>query len=240
MRGKRGSHVGVMLSFVIFVTFLVLLYVVIRPAIITGEDKRITLEYLETEITENLSMVFMSTSVEINNTENPSQYCVVLKNLFLSLNITSPNIIVKNETGSTQSAYEDIFDLVIDRTARTNRYFKIHHSMSFNRLNTTTETCRDIDEGEYIIGSVQTGTYIFEKNVYDFINYYQSNYEALKSQLKVPPRNEFGFGFHQSNGTEINVEQETTSANVYAEEIPIQYVNDRADIQSGFINIKIW
>ncbi|HJX50915.1 MAG TPA: hypothetical protein VJ438_05640, partial [Candidatus Nanoarchaeia archaeon] len=93
---------------------------------------------------------------------------------------------------------------------------------------------------DYSIGSVKIDKYIFEKNMYEFIDYYKNNYEDIKTQLKIPTENEFGIGFIQRNGTKIEVGQETAPKNVYADEIPIQYVNNNSDIVTGFMNIKIW
>ncbi len=61
---KRGSHVGMMISFVIFITFLVFLYSILQPVIKTRQDKELVLDSLKTEL---LNMLNETTSVtEIN------------------------------------------------------------------------------------------------------------------------------------------------------------------------------
>ena len=55
--------------------------------------------------------------------------------------------------------------------------------------------------------------------MYEFIDYYKNNYEDIKTQLKIPTENEFGFAFIQRNGTKIEVGQETAPKNIYADEI---------------------
>jgi hypothetical protein len=238
MGNKKGSHVGMILSFVIFITFIVFLYTVIQPMLNTGEDKKATLEYLEIRIIQNVSLNLTTASVEFNNTWN-TQNCVRLKN-FLILSEIPPYILVKNETQSVQDAYMDFGDLLINRKSRENHFFKIYSSPDFKLLGNITLSCRQINDADYTIGSIKTGKYIFEKKLFYLMDYYKSNYETLRTELKIPPGNEFGFGFVETNGTKIEVEQETKSANVYVKEIPIQYVDNQANIQSGFINIKVW
>ena len=52
---KRGSHVGVILSFAIFITFMVFLYFIIEPAIRIQGDKQNILDNLERELLEKFS-----------------------------------------------------------------------------------------------------------------------------------------------------------------------------------------
>ncbi len=239
-KNRRGSHVGMILSFVIFITFVVFLYVVVNPAVNTGEDKRTTLDYIDSQISKNVSAVLMTTSVEINSSSNPLEECIALKSFLFYANISAPNIIVKNEEETVQETYDRMFDLIIVREDSNNRFFKIYQSIKFDRLDENLTTCSEIEEAGYKIGTIQTSTYIFEKELYQLVGYYGTNYEALKTALKIPPGNEFGLGFTQSNGTRIEVGTAPSSANVYAEEIPVQYVDSQTNIQSGFINIRVW
>ena len=49
---KKGTHVEVIISFVIFITFVVFLFVASKPAIIKQEDKTNLLDNLEYKILE--------------------------------------------------------------------------------------------------------------------------------------------------------------------------------------------
>ena len=66
MKNKRGSHVGIVLSFVIFVTFLAFLYTIIEPTIKIQQDKESLLNYLKIELMETFSADLTSTSITIN------------------------------------------------------------------------------------------------------------------------------------------------------------------------------
>lgn len=231
------------MSFAIFITFIVFLYTVIKPAVNSGANEKSTLDYLKTKIIENVSSNFTSAGVQINSSVNLPHNCVTLQNFLVFLDILPPyQIIIKNETENIQPAYviaEDSGDLEINRINRNNLFFKAYSSSEFNGLPINTSlSCSDTDE--YSVSSVTTDSYVFEEDVYSFINYYNTNYDQLKTDLKVPAANEFGLDFTQANGTKISVGSSSSSGSVYAEEIPIQYIDDNANILSGFINIRVW
>jgi hypothetical protein len=246
MRGivnKTGSHVGMIISFVIFITFIVFLYSIVKPAITTGEDKKTILSALETQILENISTNFTSASVQINRLSSPTtSNCVELVNFLSFSEFYTPNIIIQNEANVIENSYSDygsaLSDVMINRKSKSSLFFKVYYSKEFSQLGSTTTSC--IPVTDYNIGSVTTDNYVFGKEVTKLMGYYNTTYENLKSYLQLPPGNEFGFGFIKSDGTEVDVGESPKSASVYAEDIPVQYVDSNANILSGFINIKVW
>ena len=239
---KKGSHVGVILSFVIFITFIVFLYTVVRPIVTLGENKQTTLEYIEDKIMKNTSAELTTVSIQIDNSKNPSgQSCIKLEDFFI-LSGASFNIKVKNETNSLQEAYASPPHLMIVRKVGANTFFKAYSSPEFEKIeNKTISPCFSMAYNTYYtFGSITTTKYVFEKEIYKLIEYYKTDYEKLKNELNIPPGNEFGFVFVQSNGTKIEVGNASKSVSVYAGEVPVQYVDDIANIHSGFINVRVW
>lgn len=240
MINKKGSHVGMIISFVIFITFIVFIYVIISPAIKTEEDKKGIITYLEKSILNNVSTNFLSASIVIN--EKINQECIQLEGIFAVLNIPPPyQIIVKNEEGALEDRYIidiGVADLKIDRMDKEETKFKIYYSPEFEKLSNGDIKCELTKE--YSIGSVNTGKYVFNDNIDEFKINYEKDYEKLKEELKIPPGTEFGFDFIESDGTKIEIGKPIKSVNVYAEELPIQYLDNQANIHSGFINIKVW
>ncbi|MCK9596064.1 hypothetical protein M0R19_02690 [Candidatus Pacearchaeota archaeon] len=240
-KNRRGSHVGMILSFVIFITFIVFLYVVLRPSVTTSEDKKATLTYIERQILENVSANFTSTSVSID--KNIPESCVSILNLLLIPELSPPGIKVKNKDGIIQ---QEIYvqtnspNLLIDRSPVSD-FFYVYSSPEWEFIEENSrDDCKAVGDDKYQIGVVKEAEYPFEENLIEFMNYYKTNYEDLKKALKTPPGAEFGFGFIQSNQSEISVGTPAKTANVYAEVLPIQYIDDSANIQSGFINIRVW
>ncbi len=264
LKNKKGSHVGMILSFVIFITFVVFLYVYLNPSIETPESKRSLLNEIGLAIMENMSSSFSIISVSIF--DNPTTNCILLSDfLFASgiafeefgntdeVGLTPAKLIIKNEDYQIQESYSKLqskdLSIAINRINNEDNFFKIYHSREFDELSENEiSSCSSIPfesnislRKGYVIGSVNTGKYIFEKNLYDIIERYNNDYEKLKSELKISPGNEFGFEFILDDGTKlIAMEDAPSSGNIYAEEIPVQYVDEDANILSGFINVKVW
>ena len=58
-KNRKGSHVGVVVSFVVFVTFLVFLYLIIQPATIRERDKQYILDYLKLNLVSNSTIALI-------------------------------------------------------------------------------------------------------------------------------------------------------------------------------------
>ncbi len=252
MRGKnkRGSHVGMIISFVVFITFIVFLYSILKPAVTSAEDKRTVLNYIEGKIEENLSAEFMEISVKIidNPEVSPGVYykCVRFEQFFTLIGTPPCCTIAKNETGNRQETYYDskwFSEMEMNRVNETNLFFKIYYSPEFDELGPPDGLyCKEVkwDNKAYEISSIDSDEYIFEENIYDLMNYYNNHYEELKTELSIPSGIEFEFGFIQSNGTRMHVGNAPKTTNVYATETPIQYVDNNANLLSGYISVKVW
>lgn len=251
-KNKNGSHVGMILSFVIFITFLVFLYSIIKPTINTGKDKQTILQNIETKIIQNTSANFTVTSVKINENSIQDKICIQFVTLltFEVSEIPFP-IIVKNEYGTIENSYIvdlTLPDLIIDRDTKNELFFKVYSSTELNGGLPTkpsglqcTKKKNDEGSGGYTIGSIILDRYIFESNINSLKTAYETDYEKMKEDLNIPPGTEFEFIFTKSDGTAITPTGERLKpANVYAEENPVQYVDANANIQSGFIKITVW
>lgn len=242
-KNRKGAHVGIILSFVIFITFVVFLYTVVRPGISTGANKATTLEYIKLKIIANVSANFTSTSVKINEEDNPNKDCVTLENFLLPPQLNPVNIKIKNEGGGMEDAYynaDDFWNLRIDREDSESTFFKVYHSPKFPLLTDGTSDCDLLTEEEYQRGLIKVDRYIFEDDLENLISYYNSSYEQLKEEFKISPADEFAFGFIKSDGTSISAGESPQTTNIYADEIPIEYIDENINIQSGFLNIKVW
>jgi len=70
---KRGSHVGVMISFSMFVAMMIFIFIVSWPALKPEENKENTLNHLEEEIIEETSATLIGATIMVNATDN---FCI--------------------------------------------------------------------------------------------------------------------------------------------------------------------
>jgi hypothetical protein len=239
MKNKRGSHVGIVLSFVIFITFLIFLYAISEPAINAQKGKETLLNHLKIELMKKFSTNLTSVSLAIDK-EYP-QPCIDLQLIIPELNI-APVVIVHDKSGKIFPNRIVGENLEIDRGDNEEYFFKIHYSEELEEVIEWTfeGQCRSYSQGQYTIGLVRKEEYIFDTKVIDLINRYKNDYEGLKNELKIPLGNEFGFGLIYSDETKIETKEQNKSTDIYVEEIPVQYVNAVANISLGFINIQVW
>ena len=234
---KRGSHVGVVLSFIIFISFLLFLYpLLIKPVVEANKENQYLLDGLKTKLTEEVSAELTISSVEVDTSTNKN--CIELRN-FISATEINSNIIVKNQDGKVQQGSVSGNSLRINRENDNDVFFKVSYSEEFKEVNDQISNCKTIQENNYEIGLVRTEKYVFETKIINLTKEYEINYESLKTILGLPSGNEFDFSFIYNNKTSIGIKKEV-STSIYAKEIPVQYVNKKGDILLGNINIRIW
>jgi len=241
-KNRRGSHIGMILSFVIFITFIVFLYSVVKPAINTGEDKKSILSSLEMEVIKNVSLNLTTASVQVN--VNSGKNCIQLSNFLGFSEMYTPGIIAQDEQNNVETGYSNYnqggSDVMIIAGNKNKPFFKIYHSTNFSFLPPVPSGTSCTSVTDYSIGSISTNKYAFENKIKYIMDYYKNNYDSLRTGLKITPGNDFGLGFTDSTGVKTEVGTAPEKASVFADEIPIQYVDKNANVLSGFINLKVW
>jgi len=237
-KNKCGSHVGVVISFAIFVTFIIIIYTLASPNFRISSSEQFSVEYLETKLLENLSSEVLIITIDIENVIGTN--CIEISNLLSDFDINR-KIIVKNKEGIlTPSVFTGSDSLQINRLDSGDDFFKIYASESFDELSEGSESCQSISEGsDFNFGSIKTENYFFESNFFDLMNSY-SDYEVLKSDLNVPENSEFGFGLIYNNLSSVQIALKNVSKDIYIKEVPIQYIDSGGEISSGFLKIMVW
>lgn len=244
---KRGSHVGVVISFVIFITFLVFLYLILQPAVNGAKSNSPISNLLKSKLIERMSTNLTTITLKINTEMNPQKECVMFKGFRIEAGLPDDfRLIVKNEFEEISSAYKrDFVDLIIDRKNTGETFFKVYHSSEFeiiDDLPPPPERCYNfLMKGEgYNFGLTRTKKYAFESLIFNETNNYKNNYENLKAELGIPEANEFWFGFELSNSTLIGGNETDVSTDVYSQKFSVQYVDGNASVNYGHLIIKIW
>jgi len=239
---KKGSHVGVVLSFVVFITFLIFLYSTLEPAIKTDRDKQFVLDYLEKEFIKNFSNDLTLVTISLNETYNPQSNCINISHVN---GVSGMNLIVKNEQNAPVKSnnQNNSIEIDINETGEQKKFFKIYYSEEYFSLypKTNYNSCDNSLEGSnYSIGLFKTDNYIFESKILKFLDIYNYDYEKLRNELNIPLGSDFGFNFKNKNGIIIGTGEKNLSASIYVNEISIQYIDNEANIGSGSITIKAW
>jgi len=225
MKNKRGSHVGIILSFVIFITFVVFVYSILQPGLKVEKEKEAALEYLKTNLLnafkDNLIVVTVSAPAEIS----PPPICIRLN----TNNFVGSKFIAKKQDDSIISAGDKVNPLNLNLDT-----FKVYFSNSINptALGFLGDSCTLLEPNR-----VDINEEIFETKIKDSI----TDQNTFKQRFNLPEGNDFGFSFTDKEGAVINTIDNTPQGiNIYTEEILIKYIDIEANAKYGSIVIRVW
>ncbi len=230
---KNGSHVGFVLSFVVFVTFLIFIYSVLIPTT-KVKDKPLILEKIAENLLKNISSEIITLTISVSPEFEFNSECV---------SISDSELISRLKKGFVVKSNEKILDYqsstVFKIKNENKRFLKIFSSDSFEDKTKFLGSCESIDDN-FEINSVKIENYSFEKKINLLFEFYERDYENLKTSLEIPEDAEFEFDFYDDNGNVIATKNTTALTNIYSKKISVQYINNSVSLVSGEINLRIW
>ncbi len=239
-RDKKGSHVGVMISFVIFVTFLVFLYTLVQPALRVPKDQKVELDNLEMAIISEASSNL--TTMTISLVGSVSSNCITLTGFTGSMGITT-NVVAKDksdELENTSIPSSGSGDIQINRNSNTDNFFKLYYSKDLPENSVESLSCQALSESSgYTLGITKNEEFVFESKMLDMINNYQF-YDTLRNTLKVPANLDFGFGLTYENGTYVGTDNGNITTSIFIKDTSIQYIDSEGNKRTGFVKTEIW
>jgi hypothetical protein len=240
MKSKKGSQVGMVISLLLFITFVIFMYMILNAKLDLGGNKKSSLEQTNFEIINNISEKMITASVYVNGT-SPGN-CIGFTGLKSKTSLGN-NIKVQNASGNVFNIYLLGDNIYVDRGNSGSLFFTFYSSGEFPPASTSVPgdctTSLNQDEG-YILGLSKEETVVFESKVINLLASYLSNYSETKKVLNILPNNEFGFIFTYNNETEIKTPEKNLSINVYSERTPIQYIKADSQKEFGFLDTIIW
>ena len=230
---KTGSHVGFVLSFVVFVTFLIFIYSVLVPTT-KIQDKPLILEKVADNLLKNISSEMITLTISIFPEFEFNSECV---------SISDSELISRLKKGFVVKSNEKILDYqsstVFKIKNENKRFLKIFSSDSFEDKTRYLGSCESIDDN-FEINSVKIENYSFEKKITLLFEFYEDNYAGLKTNLEIPEDVEFEFDFYDDKENVTATKNTTALTNIYSKKISVQYINNSASLVSGEINLRIW
>ena len=226
-KNTKGSHVGIILSFTFFITFLIFTYAVLGPVITREGERDNSLDELENlvnqEIYENIISIRLynsSTIEECISIDKPSN------------NFEIESLIVKNSTG-TEITSSIVSDKIWIESG--NGFSKIYLSNNaFKSTNTSfNPPCTSIS-----YDSLLNQSKITEKKILDLVNKSVSNYSSLQNNFGV--NYEFDILFDYKNGTIIGERRSDVKEDIYARTLNTEYLSLKAEEKIGDVILKIW
>ena len=125
MKSKKGSHIGFVISFIVFITFAIFTYLVVQPAFKANESKKDFLSVLNNEISSEALSNLTSSSIKIDETYNipGGKDCIDIEKY------GDGNVFIKDEDNNRIEAYSSGGRIKINWQEGDPLFLKIFYSM---------------------------------------------------------------------------------------------------------------
>ena len=171
-KSRKASHVGIVLSFIIFVTFLVFLYSILEPSLNVERDKQALLDHLKIDLLKMFEEDLVIVTVEVKKEGN----CLSINRGEFGVE-ENWGLIVKDEFG--------IIDEII---SDGKKILWLYYSKEFEDSSMNGDSCVDTK-----IKTVDENKYIFKTKVDELVLNYTNDLEILRTELEIPEDSGFGF-----------------------------------------------
>jgi len=228
-KNKKGSHVGIILSFTLFITFLIFIFIIIGPPTNLTIEKNELIPILERSILEKISEEIIT--IRIYDKENLTG-CV--QTSIPENDFTNPTFLVF-DSDLEEIASDSVSSQFLLEGGRN--FTKIHFSNGSFSQNQELSIggCTDIGAD-----SITREERITEKLILNLMGEIQTEYDEIKNNLGISIQDEINLLFDYLNGTRLGIDTTKPKSNVYAETIKIDYLNPNAEEKIGEIIIQIW
>jgi hypothetical protein len=230
---KKASHVGVILSIVIFVGFLLFMFIILDPSVRTGKDPSSIINSVKLNFKEQASANL--TTLIITNNSFPSYGCLKIDNSEIGTSGLNPY--VEDIEGNPVYFIESENYLEVDLSGNKKTYVVYYSEEEFSEP--PAGVCNSPENEEYFLNSLKTKQEIFESRILQLIFLAESDYENIRELLAIPIDVEMGFGFSYENGTKIET-HDHSSLDVFVDEEAIDYISKEGEVRPGTLIIKLW
>jgi len=240
---KRGSHVGMILSFVMFVTAILFLYEIMNPLSKSDEEKEKLIEQLKMSLEKPLKINLTTVTLSVENL-NSEKDCISFERDIFKIDSNLENHLVKDISGKIIKSKIEGNKIQIETAETIKIYFMEGIDINILNVDGDCQELKDKDKpNKDFIFTLSKNKVYSESKINEFIENLSSNeefYHKTKESFFLPSNSEFNLIFKYTNNSIIGEEKNITNTNVFVEEYPITYINSSADINSGFLSVFVW
>ncbi|MEK6820603.1 MAG: hypothetical protein AABX71_02725 [Nanoarchaeota archaeon] len=234
-RGKKGaSHIEIVLSFVIFLGFLIFLIAIFKPFdIIRGGETY--LDIAERGIKEKGSVELRFLTLKLD--ENKSlEKCFCFDYGFEDVIVKDKNYEVVNARSKKGKEEKICID-------SAEYFFYIYSYKDFVENNFDSSECISLGEGDYTLGLFRSYDLLSWKKLNSIREEYEANYTDIKSEFGVPASKDFSFSIRKTGEDEVILETEKKpgkGVRVLARSSPVQIAYSNGTLKYAILNIQTW
>lgn len=232
---KSQGHIEMILSFTIFLGFLIVLFIFLNPFI----DKKTTyssLDKTETILLENISAEYEHIALILKNSR-PDTNCFSVANSF---NISSNTLII-DENNKIVGSLNTGSVIYITPNSVSPRLYRIYFSNDFINL-TSQKSCTTLPASTYSFGVMTIEKSVLSENLNILNRTYLEDYNNLKSELSLTK--DFEFIIYNLNQSKVLFDttglHKIKSSDVLARDIPLRIINKSGYKSDILLNLRVW
>ena len=234
IKNKKGAgHVEMIISFVIFLSFIVFILIVFNP--FRKPQTGPSLDIIETKILNYVSTNLTVFSVRINS----SAYGDINSESCFIVNYTMDNnLIIKDEQESIISGKIENTELYFENSGE---FYRVYLSEELQE-NDPGSSCHKINKGNYTIGATRVYNKVSSSKLDGFFQEYNSGengYSQLKQNLSITD----DFNVIITSGGNIIYEArryKPEAIDIIAKDVPIEILDENANLNPVIMNIQVW
>lgn len=237
---KSQVHLEMVISFVIFIVFLMAILFFLNPL----DQKRVSFfsfDSVQEKLISNISDKYDYYSLILD--AEPSKSCIKIDN---SINLDSSTTILftdglGNLLGSRLLSSENKIEIEVPISSEK-RFFNVYVSNSFNQTTLSKSGCENLNQDDFSFSQKDIRTTAFYNKLFLFNSSYMSNYNELRKQLGI--QDDFNFAVYYLNRTIVMSDslskKRPLGVRVMAREIPINIMDSDAQKHQFIISIRVW
>jgi len=235
---KSASHVEIVMSFALFMLFVIFLLYQFNPAKQQNLGNFL-LDILQDSIEEQASVVLFEVPFFINSSAVTAD-CFIVKNPFnAKYNITALSA-AKNPLGCDASSA----DIKIKKSGSDKQYFLYYSPDEALTPPNSVSGCQNIGEpgGNYSFSAQRSYKLLSLNKLKELENNYNTDYNGLKEMLHFPSGKDFALEIKDLQGSSIlKLERKKPAGiEIYARELPVELLNIDGTITKGIMNMQVW
>lgn len=253
MEKNGSSHLDFILSFTIFILFVVFMYSIIQPAIETPSGKESLLKLLRFDLFDNYYIEDLTTmTIYITLSLDQSKECIKITGGEIhTLFSGGQELTIKDGSGNLLGYGSSGGNLVVGPITSTfDKILKIYYASSLGKGSPvySESGCgsNNIGQDEYDVSFVKEEKQkIISSKIFKLLDDYNTDCgKTIKQNIGFPSDSNFTFSFLLANGSRIESKKECAKipdqTSVYAEEFPVQYLNESLNLQVGEMTTRVW
>ena len=210
---RSQGHVEVVISFILFVGFLIAIFIFINP-FAKAQDTTVVTNYVNNIIMQKITTTINVLSIIVNNSDDD---CYDF------------NVIIANFNRN----YVEVQDPINPRK------YTLYFSDMFQP---GSPSCAGKPGLKYKLGVYTKENFVVNQSVQDLKDHYIANYNDLKDSLKINSDFSFGFmDYDRKEITDLSVAKKIPSGDsVIAKESPVTVLNSDGTTKNLILSIKVW